>query len=207
MSYIDLNDENICGVLDNNHILMIKTKYLFSCDYKCFFDPVNQLVHNNKDYYDYKIVVSNIKRKHLIYDKIRQIGSIELKSYTKNTKVYECNLIDSNEKFTITKTIHNKLWTNNRVPPGKLIFEYNGNKYESKEPTLGKTNYKLKLTSNLTKYIKSSRSNIIIVDNDDTLFECVKIDNKSKYIITPSDKIPLLYSFILSCINNFSVIY
>ena len=234
MSYIDLNDDNICGELNNNHILMTKTKHLFSCDYKCYLDPVNQLVHNNKDNYDYKIVVSNIKTKHLIYDKIRQIGSIELKKYTQDARVFECNLTDShnglielksyiqdenenefeynltdsNEKFIITKTIHKELWTNDRFPPAKLIFEYNGNKYESKEPKVGKTNYTLKFTSNLTKYIKSSRSNIIIVDNnDDTLFECVKIDTKGKYIITPSDKIPLLYSFILSCINNFSNIF
>ena len=206
MSYIDLNDENICGVLDNNHILMTKTKYLFSCDYKCFFDPVNQLVHNDKDYYDYKIVVSNIKRKHLIYDKIRQIGSIELQSYTQYKKVYLCNLTNSNERFTITKTTHDNPRNNDRTAPLKLIFNYNGNKYESKRPIKGKKHYTVRLTRTLTNYIKSSRSNIIIVDNnDDTLFECVKIDTKSKYIITSSEKIPLIYSFILSCINNFSI--
>ena len=55
MSYIDLNDDDICDNLSSHNVLMTKTKKLFINEYKCFIDPVKHLVHNDNKTYDYMI--------------------------------------------------------------------------------------------------------------------------------------------------------
>jgi len=182
---------------------MTKTKKLFINEYKCFIDPVKHLVHNDNKTYDYMIKYTNGFKNHDIYNDKIKIGEIIQTVDKSDIKIYKCTL--HNYEFVISKSYFN--WDITPIKPPKITLTYNNKKYKSTKPIFKNNKYCLNFSQPLKRFLKISSSNFTIRDND-ILFECIKIDKKkSKYILSYSDEIPVIVSFVLSCVNNFTLLY
>jgi len=203
---------NIVEDIPENSFIMTKKNVILGKEFRCFLDKNEHFLDDeNENIYDYILKYNSYKNTHYIYNKTKKIATIKMIKNSSYLVKYECNVYENNETFFVVKTFFKFTSLINPHPiygPFKLIYKFNDNLLTSVKPRYKNHRFYLNFTNSLNNHIKTSSCNFKFINNDgDILLESIKIkSNKSKYVITSSDEISPLHSFIISCINKISEI-